>query len=71
MTSSFNSENAINYFDNQRMKAKGNIAEGEFISRNIDINNTANVIFYDTTSSEVTITGDNILDCVLDSPFNN
>ena len=53
MTSSFNSENAINYFDNQRMKAKGNIVEGEYISRNIDINNTTNVIFYDSEIEEV------------------
>ena len=32
LTSSFNSESAINYFDNQRAKANGNIGEGEFIS---------------------------------------
>lgn len=69
MTSSFNSEQAINYFDNQRMKAKGNIAEGEFISRNIDINNTANVIFYDNEIEEVQIDGDNVLNSVLNSPF--
>jgi hypothetical protein len=69
MTSSFNSENAINYFDNQRMKAKGNIAEGEFISRNIDINNTANVIFFDSEIEEVQIDGDNVLNSILNSPF--
>ena len=69
MTSSFNSEQAINYFDNQRMKAKGNIAEGEFISRNIDINNTANVIFYDSDIEEVQIDGDNVLNSVLNSPL--
>lgn len=69
MTSSFNSEQAINYFDNQRMKAKGNIAEGEFISRNIDINNTANIIFYDSEIEEVHIDGDNVLNSVLNSPL--
>lgn len=46
LTSSFNSESAINYFDNQRNKANGNISQGEFITRNIDINNVANIIFY-------------------------
>lgn len=71
MSSSFNSEQAINYFDNQRMKSKGNIAEGEYISRNIDINNSTNVIFYDNQKEEITITGDNILNSVLNSPFNN
>lgn len=71
MTSSFNSEQAINYFDNQRMKSNGNIGEGEYISRNIDINNTSNIIFYETTNEETTTTGDNILNSILNSPFNN
>lgn len=69
MSSSFNSEQAINYFDNQRMKSKGNIAEGEFISRNIDINNTSNIIFYDSEIEEVQIDGDNVLNSVLNSPL--
>ena len=53
LTSSFNAETEINYFDNQRAKNKGNIGEGEFISRNIDIENVANIIFYDTEIEEV------------------
>ena len=71
LVSNFNSENAINWFDNQRNKASGNIAQGEYIARNIDIENTANIIFSNLTVEEVTVQGDNILDCVLDSPFNN
>lgn len=71
MTSSFNSEQDINYFDNQRAKTNGNIGEGEYISRDIDIENTANIIFYDFTIEEITSTGNNILDSVLDSPINN
>lgn len=71
MTSSYNSESDINYFDNQRAKNSGNIGAGEYIARNIDIENTANIIFYDTTTTEITITGDNVLNCVLDSPFTN
>ena len=71
MSSNFNSENAINYFDNQRAKNSGNIANGEYIDRNIDIENTANVIFYDTTFTEVTPVGDNVLNSILNSPFNN
>lgn len=71
MSSSFNMEQDINYFDNQRSKSKGNIGEGEYITRNIDIENSANVIFYDASYEEVEVLGDNILDCILDSPFNN
>ena len=69
LTSNFNSENAINYFDNQRSKNKGNIGQGETISRNIDISNTANVIFYDVDIQEVSIDGDNTLNSTLNSPL--
>lgn len=71
LTSSYNSEQTINYFDNQRNKSKGNLGEGEYISRNEDIESTANLIFYDTTIDEVTVTGDNVLNSILNSPFNN
>lgn len=71
LSSSFNSERAINYFDNQRNKSTGNISSGEFITRNIDIENTANIIFKNLTTTELTVEGDNILNCALDSPFNN
>lgn len=71
LSSNYNSEQAINYFDNQRAKTNGNIGDGEYILRNIDIENTANIIFYDTTFTQITTTGDNVLDSVLDSPLNN
>ena len=69
LSSNFNSENAINYFDNQRAKNSGNIGEGEYIDRNIDIENTANIIFSDTSFSETSPVGDNELNCELNSPF--
>ena len=69
LVSSFNSETAVNYFDNQRAKANGNIGEGEYISRNIDIQSNANIIFYDTQANEITYTGDNTLNATLDAPF--
>ena len=69
LNSSFNAEELINYFDNQRAKAKGNIGEGEFIARNIDIDNTANIIFYDTSIEEVSVEGDNILNNGLNMPL--
>ena len=53
LTSNYNSENAINYFDNQRAKLNGNLGEGETIIRDIDIENTANIIFYDTEIEEI------------------
>ena len=71
LTSSYNSENAINYFDNQRAKAEGNITSGEYITRNIDIENTADIIFDNLTHHQKTFTGDNVLNCALNSPFIN
>ena len=53
LSSSFNSEKAINWFDNQRNKLIGNIEEGNFISRNIDINNNALVIWDNLSIEEV------------------
>ena len=71
LTSSFNSEKAINYFDNQRNKSQGNIAEGESITRNIDINNSAMIIWQNATITEISVDvdGDNVLNSVLNSPF--
>ena len=69
LTSNFNSENDINYFDNQRAKSKGNIAAGETISRNIDIENNADIIFQNVSIEKITITGDNILNAGLNAPF--
>lgn len=71
LVSNFNSENAINYFDNQRAKANGNIGEGETILRNVDIENNFNIVFYgfNKIDSGIVVQGDNILDCALDSPF--
>lgn len=69
LSSSYNSERAINYFDNQRAKAKGNISAGEYITRNIDIENEANIIFNNLSIEEVD--EGNILNCALNSPLNN
>lgn len=69
LSSSYNSENAINYFDNQRSKANGNIQSGEYITRNIDIENAANIIFDNFTQTEESFVGDNELNCGLNSPL--
>lgn len=69
LTSSFNAEKEINYFDNQRSKNKGNISVGETITRNIDIENTANIIFKEMSFKEVAVSGDNVLNSALNSPF--
>lgn len=69
LTSSYNSEKAINYFDNQRSKASGNISSGEYITRNIDIENAGNIIFDNFTQTEISIDSDNVLNCALNSPF--
>jgi hypothetical protein len=66
LTSSYNSESAINYFDNQRNKAKGNISEGQYIARNIDVENVSNLIFYDASIEEVQVQNPTSLDFELD-----
>jgi hypothetical protein len=53
MTSSFNDERSINYFDNQRAKNYGNIGEGQFIKRNIDIPNQVVIVFDNLQVEEV------------------
>ena len=55
LTSSFNSEQAINWFDNQRNKMQGNIGEGEYINRNIDIENIANIVWDNLQVQEVQV----------------
>jgi len=69
LTSNFNSENAINYFDNQRNKRNGNIATGSFIDRNIDLFSSANIIWQNASLEEVEVVGDNRLNSTLNSPF--
>lgn len=71
LSNTYESENAINYFDNQRRKATGNINESEFITRNIDIEKEANIKFDNLVTTEVVPAGDNILNCILNSPFTN
>lgn len=55
LSSSFNDENAINFFDNQRRKLSGDIKEGDFIPRYIDIPSSTNIIFYDLNFEEIEI----------------
>lgn len=69
MTSNYNSENAVNYFDNQRNKRNGNIASGSFIDRNIDLFSNGNIIWQNASIQEVQIIGDNGLNFELNGPF--
>lgn len=69
LSNSFDTENAINFFDNQRRKRSGNLDEGEYISRNIDVSNVANIYFENTTINEVSITDDNTLNAKLNAPL--
>ena len=66
LVSNFNSENAINYFDNQRNKMVGNIGQGEYITRNIDIENASLIYFDNLGFAEIR---NNLLDCELEAPF--
>ena len=69
LCSNFDSENAINFFDNQRRKKSGNLDEEEFITRNIDIQNTANILFDNLTINEITVSDNNELNAPLNAPF--
>lgn len=55
LSSSFNDETAINFFDNQRRKLEGNLSDNDYISRFIDIPSQTNIIFYGATITPVTI----------------
>lgn len=67
LSSNFNYENEVNFFDNQRAKNQGNIGEGETIVRNIDIENTALIQFYETNIEEVETSNISTLDFSLDA----
>ena len=54
LTNTFNGENAINYFDNQRRKNSGNMEEGQFITRYVDITNECSIIFDNLQVEEIT-----------------
>lgn len=69
LTSSFNSERAINYFDNQRNKNTGNISSGDYIIRNVDLETSSLIIFSNASATEITVTGDNALNSALNSPL--
>ena len=69
LSNNYDTENEINYFDNQRAKSEGNISQGEYIARNVDIENTANIIFSNLQITELTITGDNTLEAELEMPL--
>lgn len=62
LTNTFDLENDINYFDNQRAKATGNISVGEYIARNIDVENTINIIFNNLQIEELEIDVENVLE---------
>ena len=71
LVNNFDTESAINYFDNQRRKSTGNIGGGSFIDRNIDISNEANIIFENVSFTEIMVDGNNILNSVINAPFNS
>lgn len=65
LSSSFNFETAINFFDNQRRKLEGSLSEGQYIIRYIDLPSTTNIIFNNLDITDIEIPKD-ILDGELD-----
>lgn len=68
LTNSFDVENELNYFDNQRAKNNGNISQGEYVSRNIDIESSVFIVFDNVEIKSIEIS-DNELNCTLSAPF--
>lgn len=66
LSSNYNAETNINFFDNQRRKSTGNISQGEYISRNIDIDNNVKVIFSNLNIEEINIEENNSLESTLE-----
>ena len=70
LSSTYNGDQAINYFDNQRRKAEGNITGSDFITRNIDYVKNIGIVFSNLTITEQPKpTAGNILNCTLNAPF--
>lgn len=69
LSNNYDTENEINYFDNQRNKANGNISQGEFIVRNVDFENTANIVFSNLQIIPLTFTNNNTLEASLEAPL--
>lgn len=69
LSNSFDTENAINFFDNQRRKRSGNLGEDDYITRNIDIENELNIIFDNLSITEITPDGNNELNAPLNAPL--
>lgn len=63
LSSTYNGEQAINFFDNQRRKSEGNLDKGQFITRYLDYNEEVELIFDNFT---ITKQSDNELDSELD-----
>lgn len=69
LSNSYNSELPVNYFDNQRSKNTGNISQGSFITRNIDISNNCTLYFSDLAITEIPLSSNNVLNAPLNAPF--
>ena len=69
LSSNWCGETEINYFDNQRSKASGNISTGEYIERNIDIENEVLIEWKNATIEEIVPSSNNVLQAVLGAPL--
>lgn len=69
LSNNFDTENEINFFDNQRSKNNGNISQGDFIARNIDIENNIDIVFSGLKIEEIELSSSNVLDTQLDTPL--
>lgn len=59
LNSNYNEQRLLNFFDNQRRKVQGNLQEGDIVERDIDVENTLNIIFDNFNVSSVSLDADN------------
>ena len=69
LSSSYNTESSINFFDNQRRKASGNISAGQFIERNEDIELSTTIVFDNLDVDEIVLNSNNALQMTLGAPL--
>lgn len=69
LSNNYDTEDELNYFDNQRSKNSGNIEKGSFITRNVDIINNCFIEFNGLSIEKIEFNSNNVLEATIEAPF--
>ncbi len=69
LSNNYDTEDELNYFDNQRSKNSGNIEKGSFITRNVDIINNCFIEFNGLSIEKIEFNSNNVLEAIIEAPF--